>query len=277
MEPFEFLESVVVRDIGGYWSELAAVVRGDLQSAARHLAECGLPVRLTIGSGFGHKGEGATLDAYVGLVSLAHVLAASRSTTIITTPETSDLVQDMCRARGSGVAVREAGTISEFGHLVSFSHDLVMVGTGTGTRSLSEHPTNDEWTDVLAHAHHTVAIGSAPDDHGLGRIPTSLVAEITGVPRQICSPVATNELVVAATPLWGVWALCTGIALLNDRCRTAASTALTYGYVESLAAVVNRGLLAPLSPPDQKSPSLARDLDRSMLASVTHLLDDSLR
>lgn len=267
-----FLESVIVRDTWGHWPALAAGARGDLAPAAEHLVDCSGPVVVALGDEIVGTEVDTTLEASIAAVLIATVLGSYRDVDLLVSTPTTGTTLAMLRAAGAPPAVG-IQDVRGADRLVGPATDLVFVGAGGGPPG----PGQEQGTAVLARAmatgHHSVAVVTGPHNVGVGRLSVELVREATGVDGSI--PISTDRLVVAAAPLWGAWALCTAIALLNDTARAAAVGVLTLDFVARLTTSVLPHDLRQACTGSEGS-ELVYELNRSILAALTHVLDPSI-
>lgn len=238
MDPFAFLESVIVRDVGRGSEHLAESVSGDLKAAAVHLANSADPV--TIVTGFPVRtasGVHPETDGPIGAVALAQFLLASRAVTLLTDPFVSPLMhalRDHLSLDCQIIEHRSAEDVSEA--TLALAGDLIFVerpgpsasGLHMNMRgqSISEHIVPLEKARALSAYTWSLGIGDGGNEVGMGRVPRDVLVANVPLGETIGSTSDTDRLIVAAVSNWGAWALISGIATIRPELAFAARVAL---------------------------------------------------
>ena len=295
MQPFAFLESVISRGLGpdDHVGRLAALVTGDLERAARHLAGSTAPVVIVTGPPVATPdGPVPETDGLLGALSLASTLAASgRAVRFAADPGLAPSLQGLGATTGvdaSVVAVAARGD----GHGLfpeDSGFDVVCVGraqgtgSGPGLGSGARSPTGGlAPLDQLVRrggGGRSIAVARGPHDAGMGRIPAALLAEM-GPPSPAEGTVAPcDDLIVSGASCWGAWALTAGIGLADTRLVDAATHALTPAFVSAACERAHRLGARDRTGGDHPARMAGVDWDAhlAMLAAIGHLLDPRLR
>lgn len=269
-----FLESVIVRDTWGFWPTLAAGTRGDLAHAADHLARCEGPLVVALGDDLVMRDGAPEIVTAVAAVSTASVLSSFREVELLVSVRANSLLSAVMSRASQQIRISTIQDVGEMDRRVSPAADLIFVGAGARPSAHARLEAGAALSRFTATRHHSVGIVTGPHGVGIGRLPAEFVTEAAEVEAAV--PVATDHLVVAASPLWGAWALCTAVALLEESALGVVESILSLEYVARLTSEVGSQLRQGEWVADSEGSELSHELDRSVLAAITHVLDPSV-
>lgn len=282
MEAFAFLESVIARDVRPGLERVAALVTGDLERAARHLAASSTPLLIATGRpANGLDVECASnLSGPLGAISLALVCQAADRRVIVIDQPWSPLLPELARAADLEIEVVAADGAAIEQRFTHSGLDVAFIGCPDATRIGGYEGSWLEVAELLAlldrlATSHSIGVAHAPSEVGMGRIPIDLLAEVFADDSR--SVAATQELIVAAPVHWGVWALTAAVGVVDPDLRQAASHALTPQLINHLAEVATRGEAGShghdLSGSAPEFDGFDWSIHLAMLASISHVLE----
>ena len=287
MEAFAFLESVIARDVRPGLERAAALVTGDLERAACHLAASSTPLLIAAGwPADGLEGEGASnLSGPLGAVSLALVSQAADRRVIFIDQPWPPLLPALARAADLEIEVVPADRAEIERRFIHSGLDVAFIGCPDATRIRRHGGSRREVAEVVAlldrlATSHSIGVAHAPSEVGMGRIPIDLLAEAFADADDSRSVAATQELIVAASVHWGVWALTAAVGVVDPDLRQAASHALTPQLINHLVEVATRGETGShghdLSGSAPELNGFDWSIHLAMLASISHVLKTRL-